>query len=815
MNVFAIRERVPIAPDTAILCATIVVAPQLFGGAFPWSVVAIAGLSWLALASTVWVRRSSSRPVIDAVAVVLGLAWLWTCLQAAALPSTLAGALSLRSVQSAERLDGLAWVDAAKLTISYDPGATQLQILVGVGIVSAFLAARSKGSSGLRPLAVATVASAVLMGVVGVVHEALQTDVLFGVYRPRFTATRLLAPLMNSNHLAGFSLVGALVAAGLAAEEDDHRRRPVWIASSAFCTGVLAWTLSRGGIGALLFGAVLLAAWLFRRKRAPRGGAVIPAAVIGATLGAVGVFAGLEPILRRFENEGLEKVEVAVRGFRLLEGSASILGIGRGAFSSAFVTHEGLADRYTHPENLLVQWTTEWGLPVAVVLLGVLAGALWKRLRSTESPLAASLCIALLALALQNLADFSLEMAGVAVVAAALLGAVLPVRSRPRGRRDGAVLWASLGAFAVAIVLLGPRVIGSDTQSIVDRLARYMQADDEARFEATLRRGLALHPGEPALALMAAAYASAKRHPDAGRWLSVVMEEAPEWAAPHAIAAQLLAARGRIDQALLEIRLAEQRRPGSAREVLCEVLSRFPRLDYLERAAPPDDRIAFLNRTGASCGRLPVELRAEVDAAILEADPAHAAAALRSARRFNRQGDPDRAAAVARRSLADNPDDLELWLVLIRAHLEAGEPEKALSVLDEARAKNLDGRALGEAQARIEAGLRQPDAMRATLARLRGQAMGNASSVARSFLLEGELEATLGNVDAALTAYEAADAASATVPGLHRAASLALSSGRTAHALRIYQTLCRREPGGPACDQQSRLSRQLAQPAIP
>ena len=569
MNVFAIRERVPIAPDTAILCATIVVAPQLFGGAFPWAVVAIAGLAWIALASTLWSRRGSSTPVIDLVAVAMGAAWLWTCLQAIALPSGLARALSLRSVQSAERLDGLAWADAVKLTISYDPGATQLQILSGVGILCAFVAARCNSRSGLRPIAIATVVSAVLIGLVGVAHEALRAEVLFGVYRPRFTATRLLAPLMNSNHLAGFSLVGALVAAGLAAEEDDRLRRRGWIASSVFCTGVLAWTLSRGGIGALLFGAVMLGAWLVRRRRARPSGAAIPAAAIGATLGAVAAFAGLEPILRRFENEGLEKVEVAMRGFRLLEGPASFLGVGRGAFSSAFVTHEGLADRYTHPENLVVQWTTEWGLPMAIVLLAVLGWALWRRLRSTESALAASMCIALLALALQNLADFSLEMAGVAVVAAALLGAVLPVRDRSRGRPEARFLWLSLGMFAGVLALLGPRVIDGDTQSIVDRLARYIEADDEERFQATLRRGLALHPAEPSLALMAAAYAGAKRHPDAGRWLSVVMDEAPEWAAPHAIAAQLLASQGQIDQALLEIRLAEERRAGSAREVLC------------------------------------------------------------------------------------------------------------------------------------------------------------------------------------------------------------------------------------------------------
>ena len=151
-----------------------------------------------------------------------------------------------------------------------------------------------------------------------------------------------------------------------------------------------------------------------------------------------------------------------------------------------------------------------------------------------------------------------------------------------------------------------------------------MQADDGAKFEATLRRGLALHPGEPALALLAGTYAGSKRHPDTARWLSIVMEEAPGWAAPHAVAARWLFAEGQTDQALLEIREAEQRHAGRGHKVLCEILERFPRMEYIERAAPTEDRrIAYLNRT-ARCPGLPADLRAEIDSAILKDEPTHA-----------------------------------------------------------------------------------------------------------------------------------------------------------------------------------------------
>lgn len=81
--------------------------------------------------------------------------------------------------------------------------------------------------------------------------------------------------------------------------------------------------------------------------------------------------------------------------------------------------------------------------------------------------------------------------------------------------------------------------------------------------------------------------------------------------------------------------------------------------------------------------------------------------------------------------------------------------------------------------------------------------------IARSFILEGELEASLGNVAEALAAYEAADAANPASPALQIAASLALRSGRPTYARRIYRTLCTRQPNGPWCTQEARLSKEL------
>ncbi|MBW1754577.1 MAG: tetratricopeptide repeat protein [Deltaproteobacteria bacterium] len=807
MNPLDTNRLRPIAPDTAILCILVVVGPQLFGGAFPWSVVLIAGLSLLGLATALWVRRSSPPPLIDGVFVVMGVAWLWTCVQAISLPSGVAHALRVGSAQTADRLEGLVWAGNIPLTISCDPGSTQLQILVGIAILAAFLTARFSGPDGLGPIATATVLSALLLGLEGLVHRISGADAVFGMYAPRFTQPQLLTPLMNGNHLGGFAAMGALLAAGLAARRGSPSRR-AWAIASALCAITVAWTLSRGAIGSLLFGFVLLAAWLRRGGRSDRRGALIPVAVLGSAVAGTLAFAGLEPILRRFEDQGFDKLAVAARGFRLLDGSTWWLGVGRGAFSSTFVAKEGSLARYTHPENILVQWTTEWGLPIGLALLAVLIPTLWKRLREAEEPLVAAVCIAIFALSLQNLVDFSLEMAGVVVVVAALLGTLLPVSGTSRSERSLRLSVAALVAFTVILLALAPRALESDTQSIVDRLTRAMRSDDEAGFQSALRQGLALHPGEPAIALLAGTYAGSKGYSDAPRWLSIVMEEAPGWGAPHAVAARWLLARGRFDQGLLEIREAEERHPGSAREVLCELISRFPQMEHIERSAPGGDlRISYLNRV-TTCRMLSAELRAEIDAAILQTEPAHGAAVLREARRLSSQKRSADAKALLAQALEHHPDDVGLRAAMIRAHLRGGDVEAAQSALNEARSRGLHSRTLVRAQARVEAASGQTDQMRATITQLRGQSRGDARLVAGSFMLEGELEASLGNINEALAAYAAADVAKPDTPALRHAADLALRSERPTRAQRLYRALCARHPGGSACAQEARLAKE-------
>jgi predicted Zn-dependent protease len=259
---------------------------------------------------------------------------------------------------------------------------------------------------------------------------------------------------------------------------------------------------------------------------------------------------------------------------------------------------------------------------------------------------------------------------------------------------------------------------------------------------------------------------------------------------------------------LLQIREAEQIHPRSGRAALCELLARYPEIEYVERAAPSSGlRIDYLSHT-AACPGLDAELRAEIDALILRDEPTRTTSVLREAQRLGKHDRTDEAIALLRGALEQHPEESKLWMALVRAHLSAGAPEQARLALEEASSGGLTGPSLLEAQARVQAALGRTDELRDTVARLRGQSRGDPKLIARSFMLEGELEASLGNINEALAAYAAADVASPESGALQYAAALALTSGRPTHARRIYRTMCRRKPDGRACAQEARLSKE-------
>ena len=288
------------------------------------------------------------------------------------------------------------------------------------------------------------------------------------------------------------------------------------------------------------------------------------------------------------------------------------------------------------------------GIPVAVILLATICRALAQGLRRARTGSQIGVFAGLVGLGFHDMVDFSLELVGVAVVAAAALGSAMVVSKRGRrARRDSLVPLAVCSVLAP--VLLGPLVVGSSTHDLRTRLESALDESEPDVFRETLLVAVALHPAEATFPLLAGVEAARRRDPGALAWLNRAMTLAPGWASPHVTTARVLWGRGAQDQALVEAAEAEKRQAGSAAELLCEILGQRPEVGVALRAcAPSREHCGELLGRLARCSGLPEVLVAELDDAILEVDANHLDANIRQA---GRESERDPTAAVARLSL--------------------------------------------------------------------------------------------------------------------------------------------------------------------
>lgn len=813
-----------VAVAVGLLALALVVPPQLLGGIEGWAIGLTASLALVALAAC----HVATVPILEVpyrwplLAVMLALVG-WTALQAMPLPCGLvewvAPTAAGHVLTNRELLQD---ASAGTCTLSWDPGSTRWEIAKGVAIVASFLSAWLLSAAGHRRKVLGAVAvSATLMAIVGLSHFAMGADAVFGVYEPRYTMARpVLAPLLNPNQLAGFLAMGVPVLAGLGLGTHHLALRLTWMLGALVCGATAVLTLSRGGVAGLVAGLVLLGALMLRRRRGGSRGASRLAWMAGlsALILSAAAYLALEPVSREVASGDLSKLELIGQAaeFSLEQ---PWMGVGRGAFAAAFVQAGDLTQyRAEHPESFFVQWASEWGLPAALALLVILAVALVRAAGTLRSVEQAGALAAVGSVAVHELVDFSLELVGMAVVAAAVLGAAVAHHDRKAIRREkraaqptpaplarSALPVAIAGAALLALLL--PSLARGSVRSLQDELTAALQTGNHERFEEHLRYGLALHPSEPAIAVLAATEAVHRDDPRALHWLNRAMALAPSWPAPHALAARWLWARGARDQAMLELRAAATISPGAAGPFICDELA--PREDaaaHIDRAAPVGPlRPAFL-AVAASCLPPRAPAAAEVDALLLEASPEAIHPRLRLARRLSEAGEVERALAEIEKLARAHPGERKVWLTLAHVQLQAGDPEAAAQALR--RAGRLPGprEPLLRTRARTEAAMGRYDAMSETLQTLRGLSMGSPERMAAASSLEGQLWKQAGRPASALRAFERAHRADPQRKRLELIARTAKEMGDRVRALRTYLKLCHTYPDVPRyCKIEQRL----------
>ncbi|MEX1361607.1 MAG: O-antigen ligase family protein [Nannocystaceae bacterium] len=458
-------------PRARLLLGLAIIGPPLaIGGVWPITVPVFA----VVIAAALLVLRRRATAIRWPSAAGLGLlAAGATGLQVLPLPglrATLAPRLHSWVELARQGLDATGWP-----SVSPTPADTGLELLRLLALTGLVLLCAQRS---WRTTARLVVAASTAVAVIGLIQHGLHIDRIYGLYEAQHLATgregTLLSTFVNPNHQSGLLLLGVFGTAGLALahHREDGRLEPQLVLGAAMALQLAALVLSMSR-AALLAGMVVGALAAGLAVASPRRGAGLPSgrsSVLGWVLVLTGIVAGLGTLGAGGELLGLvdgEPLDAATSlRLRMTAGSLSLLdlapltGIGRGAFGDVFgafdpePTHVWL----THLECAPLAMLVEWGVLGAALLIALPVwwlGALRAAGRHDDATARRIALLGLLALAIQGLADFSLEFLGVAAPACALAGALSPTgRSRPRPRMLRGPIAVLLGLSAISPWLL-------------------------------------------------------------------------------------------------------------------------------------------------------------------------------------------------------------------------------------------------------------------------------------------------------------------------------------------------------------------------
>ncbi|MBI2081471.1 MAG: O-antigen ligase family protein, partial [candidate division NC10 bacterium] len=292
------------------------------------------------------------------------------------------------------------------------------------------------------------------------------------------SATPLRGPFPTSNALAGFLLLAAFCAAGLAATVRSQAGRWAWGAGVVLLAAALVGTRSRGGILAAAVGLVCFAAGAVRllpgggRRAAACAAAALVALAAGVALwegpAGFGRWASLSTALTSGTAEpSFHWRQLVYTWTAGIIRDHPLLGTGPGTFPLVLGRYQQVpyvTGRYAH--NAWLEFAAETGLPfTALVLLGF-GLSVRRALRAIregqdEAPLRLGIAAAVLASATHALLDIDWSLPAIALPLSLLLGAVWATGDAGEtgegapSRLPARVLHAAAGLAAVGVFLLG------------------------------------------------------------------------------------------------------------------------------------------------------------------------------------------------------------------------------------------------------------------------------------------------------------------------------------------------------------------------
>lgn len=416
-----------------------------FGAVYPWGYQPLALACALCGTAALVVGRANAavpRSVFLAFAAVV----LAVLAQEITLPVDILRRVSPATVTLLSQYDlTFALTKGAAHALSIDPSRTWtgLSLLVSFGIFWLGLTTVLDDRL-IRKVLLSVIVIGLIVSLSAIVFTGNHSGKVYGFWQPRSPGSPF-GPFVNRNHyagwmlmstLAGFGYFGALLNDAMRARVRSWRERVIWLstpeATRLIWVGIalivmtlsVLLSMSRSGITCLALGFGAIGFVQGRKAFSGRMRAAFVCAVL--VLGvASAAWAGVDTLATRFsawQDDSLSGRVAVWRDARVLIGRFPLTGTGLNTFGVAMLFYQTthLQELYAEAHNDYLQLAAEGGVLLvvpALVLVLFASRTAWRRLRdsapgSTTSWIRTGAVIGLLAVALQDAGEFSLQMPG-------------------------------------------------------------------------------------------------------------------------------------------------------------------------------------------------------------------------------------------------------------------------------------------------------------------------------------------------------------------------------------------------------------------
>lgn len=431
-----------------LIVTLIALGTLAFGAVYAWAFIplfAAAGLTGL-----VALRRAGIQRGLRPLATGLLLLWAAVAVQLLPLPRQLLAGISPNATRLLTNFSLLFAAGAQWAPTSIDPQATRMALLALTALGIYLIGTSSDlGDGDLRRMPTSLALFAVPLALFGILSREVfvQSNLIYGFWKPEQGGGDQFGPFVNRNHFAGWMLMATCLLVGglfgqieraLREQSSSRHRRISWMSSAeangifvmALCVLVaviaLFWTLSRSAMIAL--GAAAAAfAWLALRRRrfgTARRRTIVLGVLAGVLLAGI-AWRGPGQLIEWFQFEQgqgrslVGRVEAWRDSWRVVR-DFPVMGTGVNTFSDAMLFYQqgnpGVHLAQAHNDYLQV--LAEGGLLVALPALLVvvlLARRIARNLRHVRAEargywIRAGAAVGLLAIGVQEIFEFSLQM---------------------------------------------------------------------------------------------------------------------------------------------------------------------------------------------------------------------------------------------------------------------------------------------------------------------------------------------------------------------------------------------------------------------